>query len=353
MGEAFIVRRGGGTSLNFRIIGGTAQPASPRGNDIWVNTDTKIPSWYFDANEPNIYNIQPISEGDPHWLVAPHELKEGDILNFVIPAEITSIYEAIRIHDPFANKFYFVRSYGGEAGGAWYKGTKIGLKISNQSYPIGNWGADGGSALISKWGGYFHEAGTVWFGTSNFSSVAFNALKKNGVVVYPVSAQQYIGDAWERMNAYIFQSGEWVQFSSEIPPWDGTIYRNGTEETITTGGLTQKPSVTVNSNYSNDSKIEKKADRIVLGPAGYGGALLTTVNKVDLTSYNTLTFKGSGSGHAGVHDFESGSIRDGAVYGTIGSNTSLDISELTGLYYITFGAYNTDNTYTCTEAYVS
>lgn len=351
--RCFLHGNGSAAALNFRVIGGTVQPAASRENDIWVDTDTKIPSWYIGPNEPNVYDIQPISAGDPHWLVAPHELKEGDILNFVIPAEITSTYEAIRIHDPFANKFYFVRSHSGESGTAWYKGTKIGFVISNQSYPIGAWGADGGSALISKWGDYFHKAGTAWFGTSYFSSVAFNALKKNALFVYPNSVKQYIYGEWESMNAYIFRNGEWVQFSSEIPPWDGTIYRNGTEETVTTGGLTQKSNVVMKNGYSNDSKIEKKSDRIVLGPAGYGGALLTTVNKVDLTKYNTLTIKGSGNGHAGVHDFESGNIQNGAVYGTIGSNTNLDISQLTGLYYITFGAYNTDNTYTCYEVYVS
>ena len=343
---------GGGGGLNFRVIGSTIQPTSAKENDIWVNTDTKIPSWYFDVNEPNVYNMATDTE-DSHQILPPHKLSDGDVLNFVIPETCTAL-EWVRILDTYnGHKIYAIRNSDGSPVSAWPAGTKISVCVSdNIRCTMGHF-TDVPVAYLKSWGSHYHEEGTVWIPTGTSSTFEFNALKKNGLSVCPAGCNQYIGGKWERMTAHIYQGGEWVQFSSEIPPWDGTIYRNGTEETITTGGLTQKPSVTVNSNYSNDSKIEKKADRIVLGPAGYGGALLTTVNKVDLTSYNTLTFKGSGSGHAGVHDFESGSIQDGAVYGTIGSNTSLDISKLTGLYYISFGAYNTDNTYTCTEVYVS
>lgn len=42
----------GGTALNFRVLGGTARPAAPRENDIWVDTDTRIGSWVFSASEP-------------------------------------------------------------------------------------------------------------------------------------------------------------------------------------------------------------------------------------------------------------------------------------------------------------
>lgn len=349
MGEAFIVRRGGGTDLNFRVLGGTAQPTAPRENDIWVNTDQNITSWHFGAEEPNVYDIQPISVGDPHCLIAPHPLSEGDILNFEVPATADGILEAIRIRDVSTGKDYCVRSTAGEAVPGWYKGIKLCVMISNDINKIGDWGMHGTAYWIS-WGAYYHKEGTVWIPTGTSSMFEFNALKKNGIHISPAGANVWNGTNWVALYAHIYQKGTWAQYGT---PWDGTIYRNGTEETVITGGLTQKPNVVMTNGYSNDSKIEKKTDRIVLGPAGTGGALLTTVNKVDLTKYNTLTIKGSGNGHAGVHDFESGNIRDGAVYGTIGSNTSLDISKLTGLYYITFGAYNTDNTYTCYEVYVS
>ena len=43
---------GGGTSLNFKVVGGTTRPTSPKENTIWVNTSVAIPSWAFSATEP-------------------------------------------------------------------------------------------------------------------------------------------------------------------------------------------------------------------------------------------------------------------------------------------------------------
>lgn len=43
---------GGGASLNYKVVGGTAQPTSPKENTIWVNTDVKITSHIFSATQP-------------------------------------------------------------------------------------------------------------------------------------------------------------------------------------------------------------------------------------------------------------------------------------------------------------
>lgn len=43
----------GGAGLNFKIVGGTAQPASPKENTIWINTDLEITGWAFDTESPN------------------------------------------------------------------------------------------------------------------------------------------------------------------------------------------------------------------------------------------------------------------------------------------------------------
>ena len=42
----------GGGGLNFKIIGGTTQPSSPKENTIWVNTSTAIGEWQFSETEP-------------------------------------------------------------------------------------------------------------------------------------------------------------------------------------------------------------------------------------------------------------------------------------------------------------
>lgn len=52
MNEAFIVRRGSGAGLNYKVVGGTTQPENPSENTIWVNTDVDITSHIFSATEP-------------------------------------------------------------------------------------------------------------------------------------------------------------------------------------------------------------------------------------------------------------------------------------------------------------
>lgn len=48
----FNVSGGGGTALNFKVLGGTAQPSDPGENTIWVYTEYTLTSWEFSAVEP-------------------------------------------------------------------------------------------------------------------------------------------------------------------------------------------------------------------------------------------------------------------------------------------------------------
>lgn len=43
---------GGGSELNFTVVGGTSQPSSPATNTIWVNTSTSITSYVFSPAQP-------------------------------------------------------------------------------------------------------------------------------------------------------------------------------------------------------------------------------------------------------------------------------------------------------------
>lgn len=66
-------------------------------------------------------------------------------------------------------------------------------------------------------------SGMVWFATSNSSSVAFNAEKKNGIWVYPAGCQQYVSGAWVTKNAKTYQSGAWKD-------WVFWLYKDGVKE---------------------------------------------------------------------------------------------------------------------------
>ena len=43
---------GGVGGLNFKVVGGTTQPANPTENMIWVNTSKTITDWVFSATQP-------------------------------------------------------------------------------------------------------------------------------------------------------------------------------------------------------------------------------------------------------------------------------------------------------------
>lgn len=43
---------GGGAGLKLKVVGGTAAPANPRENTVWVNTDTEIEGWAFSSTQP-------------------------------------------------------------------------------------------------------------------------------------------------------------------------------------------------------------------------------------------------------------------------------------------------------------
>lgn len=73
--------------------------------------------------------------------------------------------------------------------------------------------------------------GTVWFKTVEESVVGFNALKKNRVMVHPVSAKQYQSGAFADVTAKSYQGGAWVD-------WIRYLYHEGDEYTGITGGWT-------------------------------------------------------------------------------------------------------------------
>lgn len=127
MAKGFKHGAGGGSSLNFKVVG-NPQPANPKENTIWVNTSTTITSYVFSATQPT------------------------------------------------------------------------------------------------------GSAGMVWIATGTSSALEFNALKKNGIQVYPISAKQYVSGKWVYKTAKSYQGGEWVEW------WDGGLFVNGNQYESVTGG---------------------------------------------------------------------------------------------------------------------
>ena len=164
---------GAGASLNFKVVGGTAEPVSPSENMIWVNTEAAITAYVFAATEPS---------------------------------------------DPVE--------------------------------------------------------GMVWISTGTASTAAFNVLKKNGVMVYPMSANQYIDGVWVSKIAKTYQNGAWVD-------WIVYFYTDGNTFDDITGG------------YAYGSKTTFEADSIkIYIDTQNQESFACTNNKVDLSGISTLYVEG-------------------------------------------------------------
>lgn len=223
-----IFNTSGGTSLNFKVVGGTSQLTSARENAIWVNTDVGITSWEFSPAEP------------------------------AEPAE-----------------------------------------------------------------------GMVWIYTGTSSGVAFNALRKNALMIYPIAAKQYIGGVWVDKTAMSYQDGAWQSWVTDIIAYDG--------------GIQDLELV-----YS---KASDKGTYIQLTLGADSSVASVKTEPVNLTGLNTLEVVYSNRTGTGELDTyfnarvwsEDGKtvVKSSASATTATSGTlTVDISDLEGMYCIGFTAAN-------------
>lgn len=229
----------GGASLNFKVLGGTSQPASAKENTIWVNTDQKINGYILSATEPEA------------------------------PAE-----------------------------------------------------------------------GMVWISIGIESGVAFSVTKKNPVMVYPISAKQYISGSWMDKVAKSYQDGAWVD-------WITYLFNNGDECTERTGGWSGAWTnangyfhITANGNTTWYPEC--------------------TANKIDLTNVNTIIIQyeitdvgtglqysmrlGTLSAKPGVALSSAPSYVSSVVCSEAENKAVLDVSTLSGEYYVVFTAPSSTST---------
>ena len=279
---------GGGANLNFKVVGGTTEPASLKENTIWVNTDQKITSWHFGAEEPNVYELQneirtDNGQVDPRSHLAPHKLTEGNIINFVVPYTITDSMEWLAIVDTSDNsQRYCIRNADHTLLTTWEKGAKVSVKISNDetSFDIHKFR----TAYIVSYGSYYHEEGTVWFSTYTTSSLAFNALKKNNVTVYPNLTKQYVNGAWVNKTVKIYQNGALADL---IPI--GTIFDTNY------GGIVDPISVAY---QQANASVTISSQGITYAYSSTGNAQSGVISDelYDLTDFNTLVVEATISG---------------------------------------------------------
>lgn len=249
---------GGGSDLNFSVIGSPTQPVAPKYNDIWVKTSVKIPDWEFsEVNMPS------------------HAMSEGFV--------------------------YFTSTYSG----AWAARESTGL----------------------------------------------NFLRKHAILTKLTAACQYYSGAWHSMDAYIYKSGTWVQFSWSVV----SLYNNGAWNTDLTGEwIAQGKLLASQSNPALTPKVAKNADnfKVYYTSSDNGSGIYYAAQKINLSNFKTLHFEGEmryyqdSYGTVGLNVWTNinGRVdqnRSAVLHGNgVASGVgTLDVSALTGDYYIGFNVY--------------
>lgn len=215
---------GGGGGLNFKIVGGTAAPNSPKENMIWINTNENITGYIFSATEPEEY-----------------------------------------------------------------------------------------------------AEGMVWISIGTSSPAGFNALKKNSIMVYPMSAKQYISGAWVDVTAKSYLNGKWVDW------WNGELYEAGNLFVDVTGGWTSDES-------SNAPVITYNATTMEISAAQSGyNKKVRTVKKIDMSQWTKLVFDGT---HPDASSYNTMGLLDDkkteVANVVLRDSHELDVSAFNGMYYVFF-----------------
>ena len=132
----------------------------------------------------------------------------------------------------------------------------------------------------------------MWFATGTASAVGFNAIKRNGLWVYPTGCQQYVSGAWVSKTGKTYNSGAWRGMGTYL-------YNAGDQCAEITGGwaaISEQQSSASHWGYTangTSADISFNADSIyILGQTTINDRLTSpavrTLNPVDLTGYNTL-----------------------------------------------------------------
>ena len=129
------------------------------------------------------------------------------------------------------------------------------------------------------------QTGDIWFRTHNASASAFNAIKKNSVIVYPSTCLQWDGTTWVTTITQIYQNGAWkttgikiVDNGKAVIQFAGT---NFFPAEIYSGSIRKAPTVTQNSDNYKISLTAGTSERHL------GTAFLT--EKIDFTNLSTIS----------------------------------------------------------------
>lgn len=139
------------------------------------------------------------------------------------------------------------------------------------------------------------QEGYVWFPVGTSSHVGFNALKKNGIQIYPLIAKQYINGAWVEVAARSYVNGAWVN-------WYRYLFLSGDQYEGITGGWTMS-GYTISSDFNSTNNSQVAIGSAIVcrahcpGESSDRGGACGTVVAIDTTHHTTMRVKGYVTGY--------------------------------------------------------
>lgn len=184
---------------------------------------------------------------------------------------------------------------------------------------------------ITKWAFDYIEPetpieGEVCFRIGTSSSIPFNALKKNGIMIYPVCVHQYVNGGWCDIDVKIYQNGVWVDFPTEVL----YLLKDGNQYVDITGGwegIDSGDTVLSESAYYKENSV------------GVPAYLATyTINKIDVTEYNLLSVTLDSIDRDFCIQFvdDADSVIASSDYVSSAGIVTMNLQNISGEYYIYF-----------------
>lgn len=371
----------GGINLNFEVKYGKTAPTSPKENTIWVNTDVEVTSWDMSAEQPQRRS------GNKNENVYPFydKSKVSNGITWTDKGDGTITASGTATANSDFQCIYYSQFFRLEPGTYTLSGCPSGGGTS--SYYIYVYDIDNSKALAYDVGsgrtftitarthinlvvrvasgtnGTFvfrpqlerssvatsfvkgTAEGQLWLETIS-GDIIVNALKRGGIWLKLGGCKQYINGVWTGKVAQIYQGGAWKVIENTL------FLFKSTDNTAITGGWTATGNnVSASSVTIKDGKITFKN---IAGASDNGQWYVGPKNKIDLTDYKTLrvtidsvtavtnNYIGAGS----VQTYGGIALNSpAAVKAVSGAGTyELDISEVSGSYYVGFGSYQNTNT---------
>ena len=351
----------GGGGLNCKVVGGSSQPVNPRENDLWVKTDSAIHAWSFSAEAPS-----PISLNRnliPYPYLGKSSVQNGvtytvnedgsvDATGTASASAYLYLIKNLKLSpgtykvtgcpsNGGAQRYRVILFFDSDTPARYDTGSGATFTITREEVVdvavVIHVGAgqvtnlhftpqlERGSVATPFVKG--DATGHVWFKTGLASPVEFEMLGKNSMRVYPVACYQYENGAWVYRAAKTYRGGAWVD-------WVYYLYNVPDPCVSITGGW---------KSYGN-GRLNEGTDYLGFrcsdsAASDRGGTAL----KIDLTPFKTIRGMAcktvdNTTEKIGVCTTINGAFAASASptysYGGTFSEFSLDVSKLTGEYYI-------------------